>query len=431
MIDPRDLALERMLEETLGGDAPPDLTTGIVGKVARRSAGAGGQRTRWAMAVLALAGVAAAAFAVGSWLPDSAAVAVPGAVRVVVANGSLEWTSQGESVRAAAGETREVRPRVGDRLRSAPTQTTEFRLDGLGTLRCWPATELEVRDMRWKEVGLGSLTLAVLVGGALWLGDGEPLHVPAGREVTAERGTAERGTAEKVTVETRATARLDADDGAPGGGGRSGEGGARTAVPATGLAHVHGVCVTADGRPVQGCRIELHATARSDVPSSDATRGWRPPDALRTPADGSFSLRFSPPPEFAFELRFRGGDAAPMECAIQHLDPGEDLDLGQVVLQPGTRVQAIVVDAQRQPVPDLVVRFEAASPAPREDRRPHPTAALLARADAHGRFTTPALVPGVYRLRLEDEKEGVLVSPREFDVHPDAGVQTVQIVVRQ
>jgi len=324
------------------------------------------------------------------------------------------------------GDACTVRPEVGDRLETSPVAETAWELTGLGRLRCRPATELEVIDVRWRTVGAGVVTFAVVAGGVWWFANGDEggVEVPAGQEVRA-------GESGRPPLEARSSqVPVREPDAAAGEPQRAA---IPPPVPPAPLARVHGVCAGPDGRPLAGGRVALAARVRPGANEDVVARvrAWKRLPTVTAGADGAFEFRFEPPAGFAWEVACSGGDLAPVACDVEAIEPGADVDLGVIELPAGTRVQGSVVDEEGAPVANVLVRFEAVAESARVDRRPHPVDLAVRRSDASGRFTTAPIVPGSQRVRLEDDRAFTLVSPNAFWVEPDAGVQTLRVVVRR
>ena len=218
--DPRDRLLEVGLDEVLGGRRPPDLSARILERWAAMDGAAStapdapdapeapdarvardaqiapeAPATRTTPATLAHPGRR-----LGFWLGVAAAATVllglrlvlrapsshtgPTAhVEIVVDAGALAWSRGATVVRLPLREPKTLELRIRDRLTAGDDGSTS-RIRGFGQLILQPRTELEIRDMEWKDFStgatLGALTVAVLGGGAMWASGAFSQSVSAG-----------------------------------------------------------------------------------------------------------------------------------------------------------------------------------------------------------------------------------------------------------
>jgi RNA polymerase sigma-70 factor (ECF subfamily) len=162
-----------------------------------------------------------------------------------------------------------------------------------------------------------------------------------------------------------------------------------TAAVAT-FATVRGRCVDRHGSALAGCRVHLDCSGTAVVEATDATA-----------ADGTFELRIaSEHREFEFEAD--GIDCVPARSEFFELLPGKTLDLGDIALWPGCRVQGRVVDAAGNVVPAATVSLQRMGPAVGLNRlapahRQHVTTA------ADGSFAFPPCLAGEHAIAVEDQ----------------------------
>lgn len=208
--------------------------------------------------------------------------------------------------------------------------------------------------------------------------------------------------------------------------------GEREAAPAPApgpLAIVRGRCVDAQGAPLAACRARVHGwmgnEARMDAWRRDHARpDWQDPPVVATAADGRFELAFWPPPPFQFTLDLEHDRFAQQSARWSTIAPGAVVDVGDVVMRPGIRVQGRTVDEAGRPVADVTLRVLSGS-----DRsagsRPMPSSpwSVYASSGADGSFTLPSLLPpGPFRVEAEVEHagskpvDGVLVGERPVEV---------------
>ena len=126
-------------------------------------------------------------------------------------------------------------------------------------------------------------------------------------------------------------------------------------VDAAKLATIRGRCVDENGAPLASCEAIVGGWTANDERMEAWLRDhpkpeWPKPDKRMTAADGSFAITFWPPPPFQFTLTLKHDARAAMAARWHTIAEGKTVDVGDVVMQPGIRVQGRVVDEAGHPV---------------------------------------------------------------------------------
>ncbi|HEX6811667.1 MAG TPA: sigma-70 family RNA polymerase sigma factor [Planctomycetota bacterium] len=136
-----------------------------------------------------------------------------------------------------------------------------------------------------------------------------------------------------------------------------------SARPDPKLATIRGRCVDEQGKPVPGCNAQLSGWQSSrdrvdawlrDHPEPD----WENPQPLITAADGAFAFTFWPPPPLQFAIHVVRDDLAAIGARWHTIAEGRAIDLGDIVMVPGVRVQGRVVDDAGNPIANASVRVD-------------------------------------------------------------------------
>ena len=138
---------------------------------------------------------------------------------------------------------------------------------------------------------------------------------------------------------------------------------AATPAPATAnakLATIRGRCVDEQGNALAGCKVLLNGwrvnQERVDAWLRDHPQpDWKNPPAQVTAADGAFSFTFWPPPPFQFAIGVDRDDLAAIGARWNAIAEGRSIDLGDIVMVPGVRVQGRVVDDAGAPIANATV----------------------------------------------------------------------------
>jgi protocatechuate 3,4-dioxygenase beta subunit len=169
------------------------------------------------------------------------------------------------------------------------------------------------------------------------------------------------------------------------------------------LATIRGRCVDEKGDPVAGCKVllrgRIHSQERETAWLRDHPRPqWTDPPAQPTGADGVFAFTFWPPPPFQFTIELRRDDLAAMRALWLALTEGRVLDVGDVVMVPGIRVQGRVVDEGGNPVAGASIIVDVGASGDRETPSFRTTSATSAR---DGSFRCEGALPaGRYRVQV-------------------------------
>jgi Carboxypeptidase regulatory-like domain len=185
------------------------------------------------------------------------------------------------------------------------------------------------------------------------------------------------------------------------------------------VAVMRGRCVDAGGgAALPGCT----ATLRGNGPAS-----WESPPAVVTGADGSFEIRFEPPPSFAFFLFVEAPGRAKMLGRFSKLKAGTVTDVGDVAMSPGTVVRGRVVDEGGTPQPKISVILAGPDPTPRGRMGPQSHFELVSKSDGSIASEAP-LTAGTYRIEVRPPVE--LVTPQAIDLAQGAEERLLEVKVR-
>lgn len=125
------------------------------------------------------------------------------------------------------------------------------------------------------------------------------------------------------------------------------------------LVEIRGRFLQPSGVPARGVALRVMGWEANEerVMRFGAPKDWKEPTG-ESAADGTFSLRFAPPPayQFVFSARFAGHVTASWRWG--ELAAGTTRDLGDVTLELGGTIEGRVVDASGKPLP-VVWRIHA------------------------------------------------------------------------
>jgi len=168
------------------------------------------------------------------------------------------------------------------------------------------------------------------------------------------------------------------------------------------LATIRGRCVDENGDPVAGCKVLLRGWIHSQERETAWLRDhpgpqWTDPPASSTGADGVFAFTFWPPPPFQFAIELHRDDLARMRALWPSLAEGRVLDVGDVVMVPGIRVQGRVVYEGGDPVAGARINVNVGSSGDRETPSFRSTGAT---SERDGSFRCEGALPaGRYRVQ--------------------------------
>jgi hypothetical protein len=194
-------------------------------------------------------------------------------------------------------------------------------------------------------------------------------------------------------------------------------------------ATIRGRCVDAQGQPLAGCAVRLHGWGgnreRMDKWLRDHPKPeWPKIEPLTTGADGLFVFTFWPPPPFQFTLGLDRDDLAAMSSRWSSIAEGRIVELGDVVMGPGVRVQGRVVDEAGRPVAKVSVMVRPGDGNSNTGNREEASTVWAAqgRSAEDGSFRcTPCLPPGPFLVSLSSGHElaqpitGVLAIERPIE----------------
>ncbi|GEM_PF-6914346 len=198
MTDWEDRLLDRALRETLGGEAPADLSHRILLRLRGGPRGEEKAPRRPPSSRLRAALLAAVFLCVGLLLRG---VLAPRetllAIRLAVTEGRVRWLGTTRRLVLEAGGSALVRPKPGDRLEAGTARPAVLILGGYRRFFLDPNTILEVRAMtatnRNGRTILGGLAIAVVSGGLGWMAGGGLQRAEAGEELDMRVETAGDG----------------------------------------------------------------------------------------------------------------------------------------------------------------------------------------------------------------------------------------------
>ncbi|MEM9801716.1 MAG: carboxypeptidase regulatory-like domain-containing protein [Planctomycetota bacterium] len=196
------------------------------------------------------------------------------------------------------------------------------------------------------------------------------------------------------------------------------------------------------GEPVGRGRLTLRPLDRIEGAGlvAELLTGEAGVERTRVSADGTFRFRRLAEGEYRLDVdRASSGERGD---AVQYAPPGgvtvdlgadEDVDLGDVELDPGATVEGIVRNESGRPVPSAEVFATSEAVAPSGPRK--------ARADEEGRFRVTGLGPGDWRLSATGDgyaagesvaiaiEEGDAGEPREVDLEVVRGTEVTVLVL--
>ncbi|HZN40879.1 MAG TPA: sigma-70 family RNA polymerase sigma factor [Planctomycetota bacterium] len=221
--------------------------------------------------------------------------------------------------------------------------------------------------------------------------------------------------------------------GAAGAGGQPSDAGSGAAAQRTALpeprpapATLRGRCVDAAGAPLAGCRVTLDGRADIDGDLEYWVRHhydpqWENPPAAHTGADGRFEFGFVPhePLRFSVRMAIDGLVAMtarwPARTSGKGIAPGEDIDLGDVVLGPGMLARGRVADDTGAPVAGVRVSLQRRQRAA-ESASPQPAESDSLRTDDSGTFAAAPLPTGQYLVSVDHAENYLGGAPVAHDL---------------
>ncbi len=275
------------------------------------------------------------------------------------------------------------------------------------------------------------LLLALALGVWALLASGDAAPVPPTAAQTASPGTEPASAAAAADATTNA---------APTTAAGSGPARDAVAVPpaadARRTATVRGRCVDANGAPLAGCSASVQGW-QANQSRVDAWLRDHPPvewtklEPTVTGADGTFAIVFWPPPPFQFTLDVHRDDCTPMGARWSAIAEGAVVDVGDVVMGPGVRLQGSVVDEHGKPVVKAYLNVHVdgvaggGTDAPRIGQRTY----VSAFSGEDGAFRCRQLLPpGSFRVVVTSGQE--LVQPVTGTLSLERPVEEVVVVVR-
>lgn len=283
-----------------------------------------------------------------------------------------------------------------------------------------------------QRIGMFAVVAAVLVAGWLLLRESAVLPLPS------PEGAVARTDAPVAAAPASAVPAAEASSPSPDPSDATAERTAAppTAVPAPGpLTTLRGRCVDPQGQPLAGCVVSVHGwTGNSERMEQwlleHAKPDWKDPPEQTTGADGTFSFAFWPPPPFQFTLDVEHPERAAMGARWGELPVGVVRDVGDVVMQPGIRVQGQVVDESGQPAGKIDVYVHPRNEGEhRSKEKPIPVWSSQGRSDAAGRFVGHALLPaGPFHVTTGSDK---LLRPITGTLSLDRPVEEITVTVRK
>ncbi|MEZ5963028.1 MAG: carboxypeptidase-like regulatory domain-containing protein [Planctomycetota bacterium] len=187
------------------------------------------------------------------------------------------------------------------------------------------------------------------------------------------------------------------------------------------------------GRPLVGCTVELHGWPADGARVRDYEREhgavvWQDPAPTTTTADGTFALRFAPPPPHEFVLQIDAPGRVTQTCRWRTMAPGTVIDVGDVVMHAGTQLTGRVLD--RHGAPQEGVRIALVEPDGPGAAQGTPRAAgpgtVSSLADGSISASSP-LWAGTWQVRVFQRQK---VAPDTLTVTPDQATVWLEVVVK-
>lgn len=281
-----------------------------------------------------------------------------------------------------------------------------------------------------QRIGMFVVLAALLVAGWLVFRESavQPLSSPAGTVAPTEAPVPATAVSSASAVDAPSPIPIDATTeraAAP-----------PTAAPPPGpLTTLRGRCVDPQGQPLAGCVVSVDGwTGNSERMDQwlleHAKPDWQNPPEQTTGADGTFSFAFWPPPPFQFTLDVEHPERAAMGARWGELPVGVVRDVGDVVMQPGIKVQGQVVDESGQPAGKVDVYVHPGNQGDhRSGEKPVPVWSSQGRSDAAGRFTGHVLLPaGPFHVTTGGDK---LLRPVAGTLSLERPVEEITVTVRK
>jgi hypothetical protein len=214
-----------------------------------------------------------------------------------------------------------------------------------------------------RKVAIPLALLAVLVGGLWWSGllfsstattdAPAPAGTPSTPEPAAVENRAELPAVPVVASDSPVRESAQPDQTTPFA--------ERAAVFAQGL---RGLVLDERNLPLAGVQVFLLESLRNEPLALPAMRqqglGIGPLAETRSAADGTFALGLHLANEKLYELRLLSPQFADTRLGDVKVLPGEWLDLGAIVMQPGTTIRGrVTIAGTEMPVPQALVTLEA------------------------------------------------------------------------
>lgn len=203
------------------------------------------------------------------------------------------------------------------------------------------------------------------------------------------------------------------------------------AAPVRALATLRGRCLDPSAQPLTG----VTASLRSQVANQMRMDAWSKSNDVPVPvelevttgADGVFAFSFWPPPPLTFNLALHKPGFAGKHGRWNELAPGETQDVGDVVLQPGTRLRGRLVDSSGEAIANAHINVVRTSPAAASAGLLHAAGGMACRSGNDGSFESlGSLGAGEYRLHVS---ERVVQEPKTLTLEGGEEVRVVDIVV--
>lgn len=277
-----------------------------------------------------------------------------------------------------------------------------------------------------------AIVLALLVAGAIaWWWSAEDTSTP----IADAGATAPAEPAAPASAASAAPATATADIPAPAAPPEERVAAPAPSVDAAKLATIRGRCVDENGAPLADCAIAVHGWGANQERTDAWLRDHAKPEwtdrKQTTGADGTFAITFWPPPPFQFTLDLEHPARAKMAARWYTIAEGKTVDVGDVVMPLGIRLQGRVVDEAGRPMAKVQVYAQVGPEGQSSGNAEKPTPAWASFASSRddGSFQCKTLLPfGPYHVTTNGELQ--LAKPVAGTLVRERPVEEITVVIK-